>query len=143
MGPVAVVEETRTCRKCERTLPLVEFALAPRSRGGRETRCRACVRERKRRIEADDPFLEAERLIRDSPDPTPAANLRVVLGYWRKRDIEFAEAWRRAVSVALGRVVPSERPTWREAFEATRGHWRAAYEGRPSLPGTLDRSLCD
>jgi hypothetical protein len=148
---VAVAETTRICRKCKLELPIDQFGLDSHGRGGLNSRCKPCANEYKARVDRGDPSLEFERferVVELAPDPTPAATLRIVLAFWRRRDVPFDEAWRRAVNTTVSRVAPvrsapSERETWRTAFESTRETWRAAYEGRPALPGSLDRSILD
>ena len=61
----------------------------------------------------------------------PTALLAQALAYGRARGVPFDAAWEEALPTCW----PTDsrlRMEWREAIQATRAEWEAAYEGRPT-----------
>jgi hypothetical protein len=77
-------------------------------------------------------------------DPLPSEQMVGVLAQCRREGLAFDEAWVRALGTRQQRGVirfqhaTEARRGWREAFEATREEWRAAYYRQDS---SLSRAL--
>lgn len=65
-----------------------------------------------------------------SPTVTPPEVLLVKLAAHRVREDDFADAWPRAVGVALGGLTGDAATNWSIVLDSTRPAWEAAFEGR-------------
>ena len=110
----ATVEQavTRTCKRCERTLPLSSFPTI----GTTQHRSVLCMR-----------CFGATRV--QEPDARPAIRLRVVLARRRRQGLPWDDrVYDDLIRTVLRGVSRDDREYWPAIFRAHRGQWRAAYE---------------
>lgn len=135
---MTLAPETRRCALCRTEKAISEFARCPRSRGGRELRCRSCRnrtrRDRWQELRDYPNGVAATNVLVDlAPSPRPAIRLRAELERQRDRGRTFRKAWPVALSVALADLPLAEATSWRRIFTETRGAWASAY-GRLPFP---------
>jgi hypothetical protein len=148
------VDDTTTyaCKTCGGRFPAARMSKSAR-RGGVVVygRCLTCNRVIKRRQEQErnaTPRSTKTGTLVEAPaqcDPAPARLLGALLR--DDRDVYgfgFSAVWAEDVEFVLARVGnPLERKQWREAFEATRSTWAAAWAGVDGPGSRLSADLAD
>lgn len=123
MAVMVELAVTRTCKRCERTLPLSSFPTI----GTIQYRSVLCMR-----------CFGATRV--QEPDSRPAIRLRTALARRRRQGLPWDDrVYDELIRAVLRGIRQDDREFWPAIFRAHRGRWRAAYERTGAItPLTLD-----
>jgi hypothetical protein len=158
----------RTCKVCGETKPLDLFTRTTASADAQPRHlhtCRLCrnaerVEYARRRREAGEPSSSTAReqrarvraayghaLVDSAPDPSVPRLLGELLRDSQRIGLPFDVAWSDDLEFVLARIqhrhAKAERESWRDAFEATRDSWEAAWSNEPGPGWRLNPALID
>lgn len=137
MSATLSAEQTRTCSRCGRTLPLADLVKKPRSAAGAAPMCLACDRQRRNR----EPL--GWREVADAPDRRAPVRLRQLLRLDRRYALPFGEIWSENIAIAIEGLAADEQAEWRHVFAQQEPIWRDAYYRRPAGQTPLSIDLID
>lgn len=130
----------RTCRLC-RNAERAEYARRRRREAGESSS--STVREQRARVRS----AYGHALVDSAPDPWVPRLLHELLRDSQRIGLPFDVAWSDDLEFVLARIqhrhARAERESWREAFEATRDAWEAAWSNEPGPGWQLNPALID